>query len=60
MPDGVIPSLVELHGIPAKGIIGHTVQRFDQDGRLTDEPTRQRIQNFLSALLKHVKTNRIA
>ena len=36
-------------------MIGNAAQCFDADGRLTDEPTRQRIQKLLSALLQLVK-----
>ena len=38
-------------------MIGNAAERFDQDGRLTDEPTRQFIRKLLSALLQLVKTN---
>lgn len=38
-------------------MISHAAQRFDQDGRLTDEPTRQIIQKLLVALLHLVKIN---
>ena len=41
-------------------MIAHAAQRFDQDGRLSDEPTRQHIQKLLSALLKLVKISRTA
>ena len=41
-------------------MIGNAAQRFDKDGRLSDEPTRQHIQKLLSALLKLVKTSRTA
>jgi len=41
-------------------MIAHAAQRFDKDGRLSDEPTRQHIQKLLSALLKLVKTSRTA
>ncbi|MDP1644698.1 MAG: NAD(P)H-dependent oxidoreductase [Thiobacillus sp.] len=33
-------------------MIGNTAQHFDQDGRLTDEPTRQFIQKLLVALVR--------
>lgn len=32
-------------------MIGNAAQKFDQDGTLTDEPTKQRIQKLLAALL---------
>ena len=32
-------------------MIGNAAQKFDQNGRLTDEPTRQILQKFLAALL---------
>ena len=32
-------------------MIGNAAQRFDRDGKLTDEPTRKSIQKLLSALL---------
>lgn len=38
-------------------MIGNAAERFDQDGTLTDEPTRQFIRKLLSALLQLVKTN---
>ena len=33
-------------------MIGNAAQHFDQDGRLTDEPTRQDIQKLLGALVQ--------
>jgi chromate reductase len=36
-------------------MIGNAAQRFDADGRLTDEPTRQFIQKLLGALVQLVK-----
>lgn len=36
-------------------MIGHAAQWFDPNGRLTDEPTRQRIQALLAALVQLVK-----
>jgi chromate reductase len=39
-------------------MIGHAAQRFDQDGRLTDEPTRQSIQILLAALVQLEKASR--
>ncbi|MHB8167154.1 MAG: hypothetical protein ACYDDT_10345, partial [Sulfuricella sp.] len=38
--------------------IGNAAQRFDQDGRLTDEPTRQIIQKLLGAPVQLAKTAR--
>jgi NADPH-dependent FMN reductase len=37
-------------------MIGNAAQRFDQHGRLTDEPTRQFIQKLLGALLQLAKS----
>ena len=39
-------------------MIGNAAQRFDADGRLTDEPTRQFIQKLLGALVQLVKIGR--
>jgi len=39
-------------------MIGNAAQRFDQNGRLTDEPTRQHIQKLLGALVQLAKTAR--
>lgn len=36
-------------------MIGNAARRFDQDGRLTDEPTRLLIQKLLVALVQLVK-----
>lgn len=36
-------------------MIGNAAQRFDADGRLTDEPTRQFIRKLLGALVQLVK-----
>lgn len=36
-------------------MIGNAAQQFDPDGRLTDEPTRQFIQQLLGALVQLVK-----
>ena len=36
-------------------MIGNAAQRFDTDGRLTDEPTRQFIKKLLGALVQLVK-----
>ena len=36
-------------------MIGNAAQQFDQNGRLTDEPTRQCIQKLLGALVQLVK-----
>jgi chromate reductase len=36
-------------------MIGNAAQRFDPDGRLTDEPTRQFIQKLLGALVRLAK-----
>ena len=36
-------------------MIGNAAQRFDQDGRLTDQPTRQIIETLLAALVRLVK-----
>ena len=36
----------------------NAAQQFDQNDRLTDEPTRQFIQNLLSTLVQLVKTTR--
>ena len=38
-------------------MIGNAAQRFDQDGRLTDEPTRRYIQKLLGALVQLTKSN---
>lgn len=38
-------------------MIGNAAQRFDQDGRLIDELTRQLIQKLLEALVQLVKTS---
>jgi chromate reductase len=38
-------------------MIGNTSQRFDPDGRLTDEPTRQFIQKLLRALVQLTKNS---
>jgi chromate reductase len=38
-------------------MIGNAAQRFDQDGRLTDEPTRRYIQKLLGALVQLAKSN---
>ena len=38
-------------------MIGNAAQRFDQDGRLTDEPTRQFIQKLLGALVQLAKNS---
>jgi len=38
-------------------MIGNAAQRFDQDGRLTDEPTRQHIQKLLAALVQLARTS---
>ena len=38
-------------------MIGNAAERFDQNGRLTDEPTRQHIQKLLAALVQLVKIN---
>jgi chromate reductase len=40
-------------------MIGNAAQRFDQNGRLTDEPTRQFIQKLLGALVQLVKISRV-
>ena len=39
-------------------MIGNAEQRFDQDGKLTDEPTRQFIHKLLAALVHLVMNNR--
>lgn len=39
-------------------MIGNAAQRFDQNGRLTDAPTRQHIQKLLGALVQLAKTAR--
>lgn len=39
-------------------MIGNAAQWFDQDGRLSDEPTRQLIQQLLGALVRLVKSAR--
>ena len=39
-------------------MISNAAQRFDQDGRLTDEPTRKIIQKLLRALVHLTRTNR--
>lgn len=38
-------------------MISNAAQRFDRDGRLTDEPTRQFIQKLMSALVQLVKSS---
>lgn len=38
-------------------MIGNVSQRFDPDGRLTDEPTRQFIQKLLGALVQLAKSS---
>jgi chromate reductase len=38
-------------------MIANAAQRFDQDGRLTDEPTRQHIRKLLEALIQLVRIN---
>jgi chromate reductase len=38
-------------------MIVNAAERFDQDGKLTDEPTRQHIQKLLGALVRLVKIN---
>lgn len=38
-------------------MIGNAAQRFDQAGRLTDEPTRQCLQKLLSALVRLTRTS---
>jgi len=38
-------------------MIGNAAQRFDPDGRLTDEPTRQFIQKLLGALVQLAKSS---
>jgi chromate reductase len=38
--------------------IGHAAQRFDPDGRLTDEPIRQGIQALLAALVQLARISR--
>ena len=38
-------------------MIGNAAQHFDQDGRLTDEPTRQDIQKLLAALARLVNNS---
>ncbi len=38
-------------------MIGNAKQRFDESGRLTDEPTRMHIQKLLTALVQLVKIN---
>jgi chromate reductase len=39
-------------------MISNAAQRFDREGRLTDEPTRQHIQKLLAALVRLVKISR--
>lgn len=39
-------------------MIGDAARRFDKDGRLSDEPTRQFIQKLLNALVQLVKSGR--
>lgn len=39
-------------------MIGNAAQRFDQDGKLNDEPTRKLIRKLLSALVDLEKTTR--
>ncbi|WP_173064415.1 hypothetical protein [Sulfurimicrobium lacus] len=39
-------------------MISNAAQRFGQDGKLNDEPTRQHIRKLLDALVKLVKINR--
>jgi chromate reductase len=39
-------------------MISNAAQRFGQDGRLSDEPTRQHIRKLLDALVKLVKISR--
>jgi len=41
-------------------MIGDAAQRFDQERNLTDEPTRQRIQQLLDALIRLATTARPA
>jgi chromate reductase len=38
-------------------MIGNAAQRFDQEGRLTDAPTRQHIQKLLGALVQLARIN---
>ncbi|MDR3394715.1 MAG: NAD(P)H-dependent oxidoreductase [Parasulfuritortus sp.] len=38
-------------------MIVNAAERFDQDGKLTDEPSRQHIQKLLGALVRLVKIN---
>ena len=38
-------------------MIGNAAQRFDQDGRLTDAPTREHIQKLLAALVQLARIN---
>jgi len=38
-------------------MIGNAAKRFDQNGKLTDEPTRQHIQKLLAALVRLAKNN---
>lgn len=40
-------------------MISNAAQRFDQDGILTDEPTRQRIRKLLDALSQLVKSSSV-
>lgn len=39
-------------------MIGNAAQRFDQDGRLSDEPTRKHIEKLLLALVQLTRTQR--
>jgi chromate reductase len=41
-------------------MIGNASQRFDPDGRLTDEPIRQYIQELLGALVQLAKTSPVS
>ena len=41
-------------------MLSNAAQRFDRDGRLTDEPTRQHIRQLLDALIRLVKLNQTA
>ncbi|HUX91022.1 MAG TPA: NAD(P)H-dependent oxidoreductase [Gallionellaceae bacterium] len=38
-------------------MIGNAAKRFDQNGKLADEPTRQHIQKLLAALVRFAKNN---
>lgn len=40
-------------------MISNAAQRFDRDGLLTDEPTRQHLRQLLEALIRQVKLNQL-